>query len=118
MSEDEENEHPLESLKLSIDTVKHITTLASGTIVFAAAIFDKLPKPTKGLDLLGLCIVFMLLCVLSSTVYLFGRTVGKNKIHEIALQHCPVVIYFSFGSAIFNLGAFILWNLWIGHGSP
>ena len=110
------DESDFERTKLAIDCVKHITTLATGTIVFSAAIIERLPKPKPHLMVMfvfsiGLTVISLLACF----VYLFSVGVmphwrGHEPTAEI-LGKVGVVIYFSFALGLMSLGTYVVFTV-------
>jgi len=119
MANDERDRFDFERVKLAVDSIKHITTLATGTLVLLVAFLDKLPKPIIRLNWLIFAVICLLLCLTASFVYLFrigvhayplereNRRVGK------ILRGLAAVIYFTFGFAMFGVGVVAVRNLWI-----
>jgi hypothetical protein len=56
------------------DTIKHMTTLATGTVVLTATLSDRLPKPvpTYGKVWLALSLLGMSVCIILSFLMLFS----------------------------------------------
>lgn len=99
---------------MAIDCIKHITTLATGTIVFSGAIFDRLPKPRHAAALFPLSLLFMVLSVLASFFYLFfvgvmphwrGAEPDSEKVSKVGRS-----IYFSFAMGLAGFGIFVAVN--------
>jgi hypothetical protein len=90
-----------ERLKLAVDAVKHITTLATGTIALVVTFSDKLPRPLPASVLLASALSLMVICLHSSFIYLWKVSLGENipKIRE-GTVFLSNVIYFSFSCGI------------------
>jgi hypothetical protein len=104
-----------ERVTLAVDSVKHITTLATGTIVLIATLLDKFPKPIADHTDLNRAIGSMLLCVRLSFVCLWGLGVFRywkpeTKIRGF-LSLISVAIYFSFLLELVSLWEFARMNL-------
>lgn len=65
-----------ERLKLAVDSVKHITNLATGTIVLLATFGDKLPKPLAFRGYLVAGAISMVICLIASFIYLWAETLA------------------------------------------
>ncbi len=105
-----------ERLKLAVDAVKHITTLATGTIVLVATFADKLRQPVGGRGYLIGTIASMLLCLLTSFIYLYFATLNPfAQANPLSARGrftvLSLCIYFSFGSGIACLAEFGLHNI-------
>jgi len=112
----------LERLKMAVDSVKHITTLASGTIVLLATFVDKLPKPPLFKGHLVSGIVAMVVCLGASFVYLWAETLGRMRsfqlkipfpfiTRKLMLDILSTIVYFSFCMGIYFLAQFALHNI-------
>src|SRR5882724_11428501 len=69
-----DQQRDFDRLKLQADTIKHTTTLATGTIVIIAAFMDKLPKPLASRGDLEASVALMFACILLSFIHLWGTT--------------------------------------------
>jgi hypothetical protein len=115
--------HEFERLKLAVDSVKHITTLATGTIVLLVTLVERIPKPVADKADLHLALISLLICIAASVGFLYGMTVarygpvypghdeGRERIKEAMLKMEVEVIYFSFSLGITFLGAFAWQNI-------
>ena len=110
----------LEEIKLQADTTKHITTLATGTIVLVATFMDKLPKPLQAPDLLVGSLIAMLVCTFSAFVHLWSLTLlGPRRLrmrrflpnHKTIESLLVIVMYFSFSIGLYELGGFAFKNI-------
>jgi hypothetical protein len=123
MADSDPKDQEFERFKMAVDSVKHITTLATGTIVLVATFIDKLPKPVfKKDDLIG-AIFLMVVCLVSSFIYLWGSTLAGyvstlNRVlprwlpgRKHVLMLMSVVIYFSFIMGIYFLAKFAFYNI-------
>jgi hypothetical protein len=112
----ERNKVIIERTKLAIDTVKHISTLATGSIVAITAIVEKAPKPTTMPYLLMAAVVSMMLCILLCAIYLFllgvpsrwDEAVLRTSSMRAAMQVAAVILYLAFASGLLMLGCFVL----------
>ena len=121
-----------ERVKLAVDSVKHITTLATGTIVLLATFSDRLPRPLAFKGYLITAIVSMVVCLLASFIYLWGETLAPRTSQSILGLPIPEpmqkwkwlqwsgrrmlvflsdVIYFSFCFGIYYLARFAIRNI-------
>ncbi len=115
-----------ELLKMAVDSVKHITTLASGTIVLLAAFSDKLPKPLANKKSLVAALISMALCLTASFIFLWAETLARYrapKTHNEVISRFrawgrPKVmsllssaIYFSFVAGMYFLINFAVANI-------
>ena len=132
MDESDRNDRQeFDRLKLAVDSVKHITTLATGTIVLVAAFTDKLHKPLSFRAYLITTIALMLICLLSSFIYIWAaalapfpqrRRLESARLPQLLRKWMPGwgrtrvlillsdVIYFSFCLGIVFLGLFAIRN--------
>ena len=74
----EKNNRMLEHKKLAVDSVKHITTLAAGTLVLLSTFVDKLPKPLHGRISLMTALGCMVVCLVAAFFYLFLETIARS----------------------------------------
>jgi len=106
-SDEWDDKQDFERTKLAIDCVKHITTLATGTIVFSAAIVEKLPKGSRftgGLFAASLALVVFSLFLCFFYLFVEGiATRGRNPNHE-KMGQVAFGIYLSFGTGLMALG--------------
>ena len=115
----------LERLKLEVDALKHISTLATGTIVIIATFLDKLPKPLEQPLNLVIAVGAMLTCLLFAFVMLFRKTFfmsggvkvgfGPFRFRGRELPNLDrvflITIYASFGVGMVQLTSFIIANV-------
>jgi hypothetical protein len=82
----EDNEQPkrgdLEGTKLATDLMKHVATLASGSIVLVATLLDKFPKPIIGSGWLVGSVISLVLCLACSLYFLMVLLVWKYWVPE------------------------------------
>ena len=104
-------------IKLRVDSVKHITTLATGTIVLLVTFLDKFPKPlTSRYALIG-SVIGMLLCVIFSFLYLFLISMmdydpeHQHPRRRSAVNSLASLIQLVFVFALSELGFFAVANL-------
>lgn len=122
MPADKEDQLAFDRLKLAVDSIKHITTLATGTIVLSATFIDKFPKPTLHKLLFLVSIVCMFVSLLCSAALLHGVSVkdywapnSPNLYTEgskTGLRAIILAVYYSFGLGIAALGSFAVLNLY------
>jgi hypothetical protein len=117
----EQNKLGLERTKLAIDCVKHITTLATGIIVFSAAMLDKIPAGMNFKELLLISLSLIVISLLSCFALIFLE--GVQPIWQEGKFAYPVaarwgtivigfVIYLSFPAGLFTLGIFAFANFY------
>jgi hypothetical protein len=109
-----------ERLKLALDSVKHITTLATGVIVLTATFYDKLPKPITFRLSLFLSLSFMLICLAAAFCYLFAAGVmghllvnANLKVTQFVFRFFGILTYGSFMLGILCLWGFAVRNLYL-----
>lgn len=78
----EERKQAFERTKLAHDTVKHITTLATGSIVLIATLMDKIPKPVTNPELMMASILALLLCILFATLFFLLVSIRPHLLAE------------------------------------
>jgi hypothetical protein len=109
-----------ELFKMAVDSVKHITTLTTGTIVLLATFAERIPRPIAHKVDLALAIVSMLLCLIVSFIFLWGSTLarfGPSKAwttrsgKEPSLKAEVLLIYVFFCMGVLFLGSFALYNI-------
>ena len=98
------------------ESVKHISTLATGSIVLMATFLDKLAKPLVAQEWLVTAIGSLLICVLTSglLVIFFGLGSFWRDPDETGpgfYSMLALVIYASFGTGIFSVAAYAIKNL-------
>ena|ERR1022692_523481 len=64
----------LERIKLAVDIAKHIATLSAGSILVTATFLDKFKGPITGRWLVAGAILFFVISLMSSVVYLDTTT--------------------------------------------
>jgi hypothetical protein len=116
--------HEFERFKLAVDSIKHITTLTTGTIVLLATFAERIPRPMVYKGDLTLAFISLFVCLVASVSFLWGSTVapfGPTRVSRLGNDTEPtrksllkldaVVIYFSFCMGIVFLGTFALHNI-------
>lgn len=104
----------VERLKIRIDTVKHTTTLATGTVVILAGLFDKLPKPLIAPQMLQASFISMSCCILLSFIYLFRNAwVRVRPERELSFYNLVIsfLIFALFVLGVMTLGVFAVVNI-------
>ena len=102
-----------ERMKLRVESVKHITALATGTVVLTVALLDKIPKPISGRFWLLCSIASMLLCLLLSFVYMWASGILSYTIEppKAFRSSIALALGFVFVGGIWSLGIFAFYNL-------
>jgi hypothetical protein len=119
MANDEPDRFDFERIKLAVDSIKHITTLTTGTLVLLVAFLDKLPKPIIRLNWLIFAVICLLLCLTASFIYLFRIGVDVYPLEREGsrqrriLRPLSAVIYFTFLFAMYGVGVVAVRNLWV-----
>src|SRR5437879_9051728 len=109
--EQKQDESAQERTKIRVDIVKHITTLATGTILVVVAFFDKLTGFMVGRAWLVASIVCMLVCVGAAFVYLWAESLPFPRQNDtVGLVVLSTIMYFSFLFGILVLVVFLLRN--------
>lgn len=67
-------------VKIQLDIAKHMTTLATGTIVLITTLMDKFPKPLTDVFPLETAIVLMFCCLLISVWFLHHVSFGGLRV--------------------------------------
>jgi hypothetical protein len=103
----------LERTKLAVDSIKHITTLATGTILLIVAVVDKAPRPVMGRPWLIISIACMVGCLFASFVYLMGAGVlGQNiQYGRNIFRNLARTVYYTFAFGLLSLAAFAVSDL-------
>jgi hypothetical protein len=66
-----------ERTKLALDLVKHLSTLATGSLVLIATLLERFPKPLREQDTLIWSVVCFVVCTVACTAYwFFGAILG------------------------------------------
>src|SRR5208283_4662311 len=76
------NTMDFEQLKLQADTIKHASTMATGTIVILATFMDKLPKPLTDPKALIIAVILLLVCLGCSFVALYRMTIFRFQLRS------------------------------------
>jgi hypothetical protein len=109
----------LERTKLAADIVKHISTLATGSIVIVTTFIDKTHKETAKLYLLSFSVECLMLCLILCAVYLFlvgvpsrwDEVVLRTPPVRLVIQIAAALLYLSFAAGLLALGWFALANI-------
>jgi hypothetical protein len=112
MNDRHENEKlTLERIKLEIDSVEHVTTLATGTILLIALYLEKATPRGHLRSWLGASIGLLFLCLTACFVFIWGRGIKLNP-DEKPFRMLSAVIYFSFclGMGALATSAFVLFS--------
>ena len=96
----EQDKLEFERTKLRVESVKHITSLATGTVVLTVTLLDKLPKPIYGRLWLLCSIASMLLCLLFSFVYMWGSGILTYTIEPPKAFRSSIALALGFGFVI------------------
>lgn len=112
-------EEKLKKTKLAVETVKHITTLSSGSIVLLATFVGQFPKPLKDPASLVVAVVCLLVCLGAGILYLFvAAELGDDwRVGEVPPQRSKplrvsvALMFLSFMFGIVALGIFALSNI-------
>ena len=105
-----------ELAKIGVDYLKHISTLASGSIVVIATFLDKFPhpkfKPALICAVCALCLSLMFCCVGMLELLLYGAKSAARTLHlEKAIKRSFVFGIQAFTAGIFFIGLFAIFNL-------
>jgi len=105
---------------MAVDSVKHITTLTTGTIVLLATFAERMPRPITHKVDLDIAIISMLVCLVASFIFLWGTTLARFGPEKawLSIRHGKkpslkfevFLIYCSFCAGIIYLGSFALQN--------
>jgi hypothetical protein len=109
----------LERTKLAADTVKHISTLATGSIVLVATFMDKVHKPIVTPNLLTIAIGAFMVCLFFCVIYLFlvgipsrwDASVLRPKSVRIVMQVAAGILYLTFAMGVIILGFLAIANI-------
>jgi hypothetical protein len=109
----------LERTKLAADIVKHISTLATGSIVLVPTFTDKIHNPILKSSLLVTAIAALMICLLCCVVYLFlvgvpsrwDATVVRPTSVRWGMQCAAGALYVSFAVGVKMLGFFGIANI-------
>jgi hypothetical protein len=111
-----EQRDDIERDKLAVDCVKHITTLATASILAMPVILDKFTVKNPDTNLLRSGLVLMVACIAASALYLFFIGIfrfaytGKNVFTKFLIDMVIFLIYATFFSGISSIGLFIYKN--------
>lgn len=115
---DDDDKLAFERAKMAADSVKHVSTLATGTIVITATFFDKLPKPLSGSGWLVAAIGGMIVCLLCSFICLWGIGIvdwwipgGGTKQRARVFKECSQWMFMAFCIGVLCLGIFTINNI-------
>lgn len=109
----------LERTKLAMDLVKHLSTLATGSIVLIATLLEKFPKPLREQDTLIWSVISFITCTVSCTAYwFFGaivwhwlRTNWSDRQVRLFFFVLAVILTASFAFGVILLGIFAIKNI-------
>ena len=103
----------IESLKVSYDLFKHITTLATGSLILAT-LLDKFIKAPEWAFLIGVTFSALLLSIIGSLALMFtlSQSIGGSGKVEGLIDHLGVFgTLSSVGGFIVGLGSLIAFTL-------
>ena|ERR1700674_5706155 len=105
-----------DELKLAIDCVKHITTLATGIIVLTVTVLDKLKRPIHIPLILGFAVACMVICLFNCFMFLVGAGIMHYRADEYRVKYRShlFAVYISFGIGIAFYSGFVIYNLVAG----
>jgi hypothetical protein len=92
---------PLEREKLAADLVKHISTLATGSIVIITTLLDKLPKPIQLGEWLIYTVILFATCTAACVLYMLRLGVVAHWLDEEADSRVAFKFYITLGFIIF-----------------
>jgi len=95
------------------ESIKHVTTLSTGSILVLVALLDKVFKSPhwKWVMIVAFgCFTLSVMCAVRLMVYVAGH-VGKRQ-QKFSMTPVYVFMMWSFFAAILSFGVFVIRNLW------
>ncbi len=108
----------LERIKIQTDLVKHLSTLAVGSIVLIATLIDRLPKPLLSRRYLVASICCMCACLAFSLWYIMVVGIGRDwsrkepaKFDQFQDALFGVLTGIAFLFGVISLAVFVVFNV-------
>jgi len=106
----------LERIKIGLDLVKHVSTLAAGSIVLLATFLDKFPRPLLKGDWLTVAVWLLCGCLVCCLVYILNVGIGRDWGVRTEFDEAIGIISGAFAAAtcvagIISLGIFVMANI-------
>jgi len=108
----------LEREKLAADLIKHVSTLATGSVVLVTTLLDKIPKPVQFPEGLVIAIWAFIICIMACFMYLFRIGITQHWLDQHfgtkmtrIYSFLGFVVFLTFLLGIGYLGMFATQNL-------
>ncbi len=113
-SEEQQHNDFIESLKLSYDLFKHVTTLSTGSLLLLATLLDKFFKAPEWSFLIGVTFTAFLISLVGSLALMFtlSRTIaGSGEVSDPIDRLGVFGVISSVGGFILGFGTLIAFTL-------